>query len=554
MTDDQASGRIVGECSRNSFIQLASGTLAMTTIVNEIAPTMPNSRSETSISDAAATKIFWWLACLHCAIWSLVPCITQPNGSIDVIEMLYWGHEWQAGYYKHPPLPGWLAEASVMVCGRAIWPTYLLSQLCTLACFWSAFSVAKECVGRRGALLSVLLLEACYYYNYTTTDFNNNVASRAFWALTIAFLYRGLVQQKLWGWAAAGATLGLGMLAKYDTGVLAVTMGLFSIVHPLGRAAWKTRGPWLTLGISLTIFAPHLLWLVHNDFPTVTYFLQRSSSEKSWRDHLRYPLGFFAAQMGAFLPVCLLAWPLMGRVWRRRAVTNDLERHNRDFVLAFAFVPVLLIVVVGLFAGVRIRSMWGTALWSYLGVALVVLFQVRQDAAAIRREIRLAASFGLAAIGALLFHDLAMPSVMGKNARVHFPGRELARQVDQAFQKVTGSSPEIVGGPWWTAANVAFYMDRRATVYANMNPKISPWTSDAELERSGGVIVWPSELRDPDWESALRRRFPDLTEVAPVRVVPQAHSLSEALVFRVAIVPPARNFGADAYLTSQIRK
>lgn len=517
----------------------------MTNLATPITP------GETSLSDATATKIFWWLVCLHCVVWSLVPSLTQPNGGIDAIEMLYWGHEWQAGYYKHPPLPGWLAEASVLLCGRSIWPTYVLSQLCTLACFWSAFSVAKECVDRRGALLSVVLLEACYYYNFTTPDFNNNVVSRACWALTVAFLYRGLVQQKLWGWAAAGATLGLGMLAKYDTAILAVTMGLFSVFHPLGRAAWKTRGPWLTLGISLTIFAPHVLWLVQNDFPTVAYFLRRSHSERRWLDHLRYPLGFLAAQAQAFVPVCLLAWPLMGRVWQWRRVANDLERHNRDFVLAFAIAPVLLIVLVGLVAGVRIRSMWGTALWSYLGVALVVLFQVRQDAAAIRRQLKLGAACCLVAIGALLFHDLALPGLSGKGSRVHFPGRELAEQVDRAYRTETGSSPEIVGGPWWTAANVAFYLDRRASVYADLNPQFSPWASDTEFARTGGVVVWPSDMHDPDWEAALRRRFPDYMEVAPVRVASRSHGLSDTFEFRVAIVPPERNLKIGAHLTSR---
>ncbi len=510
----------------------------MTNIENPNASAEPQQHSESNLSDATATKIFWWLAVLHCVVWSLVPSLIQPNGGIDAIEMLYWGHEWQAGYYKHPPLPGWLAEASVMLCGRTLWPTYVLSQLCTLACFWSAFSVAKECVGRRGALLSVMLLEGCYYYTFTTSDFNNNVVSRACWALTIAFLYRGLVQRILWGWAAAGATLGLGMLAKYDIAILAVTMGLFSVLHPLGRAAWKTRGPWLTLGVSLAIFASHALWLIQNDFPTVAYFLRRSHSERLWLDHLRHPLKFLATQAEAFMPVCVLAWPLMGRVWQRRRVTNDLERHNRDFVLAFAFAPVLLIVLVGLVTGVRIRSMWGTALWSYLGVALVVVFQFRQDAAAIRRELKLSVACSLIGIVGLLAHDLAIPGLRDKSSRVHFPGRELAEQVDRAYRTETGSSPEIVGGPWWTAANVAFYLDRRASVYADLNPQFSPWASDAEFARTGGVVVWPNDLEASDWEAALRRRFPDYTEVAPIRVIQRSHGHSDALEFRIAIVPP----------------
>jgi hypothetical protein len=31
---------------------------------------------------------------------------------LDVVsDGLSWGHEWQWGYYKHPPLPSWEVEA-----------------------------------------------------------------------------------------------------------------------------------------------------------------------------------------------------------------------------------------------------------------------------------------------------------------------------------------------------------------------------------------------------------------------------------------------------------
>ena len=58
---------------------------------------------------------FWIFAVVHLAVWVLVPVLTHPNAPLDVVEIVYWGHEWQWGYVKHPPLPSWLSEAAVAV-------------------------------------------------------------------------------------------------------------------------------------------------------------------------------------------------------------------------------------------------------------------------------------------------------------------------------------------------------------------------------------------------------------------------------------------------------
>ena len=65
------------------------------------------------------------------------------------------------------------------------------------------------------------MLEASYYYNFTTPELNNNVVSRTLWALSILFLYRAVVRERTVWWILTGITLALGMLSKYDTAILA---------------------------------------------------------------------------------------------------------------------------------------------------------------------------------------------------------------------------------------------------------------------------------------------------------------------------------------------
>ena len=72
------------------------------------------------------------------------PGITQPNRPFDLVEMLYWGRAWQWGYWKHPPLPAWIAQSVYQISGSAIWPTYLAGQLAMAVMFWAVWKLSRE--------------------------------------------------------------------------------------------------------------------------------------------------------------------------------------------------------------------------------------------------------------------------------------------------------------------------------------------------------------------------------------------------------------------------
>ena len=57
-------------------------------------------------------RLFWLLMAGHFFVWVAVCLLTQPNMPLDMVEMLYWGQQWQLGYHKHPPLPAWLAATT----------------------------------------------------------------------------------------------------------------------------------------------------------------------------------------------------------------------------------------------------------------------------------------------------------------------------------------------------------------------------------------------------------------------------------------------------------
>ena len=48
---------------------------------------------------------------LHLVVWTALPALLSHNLQLDLIEDLALGREWQLGYWKHPPLPWWAADA-----------------------------------------------------------------------------------------------------------------------------------------------------------------------------------------------------------------------------------------------------------------------------------------------------------------------------------------------------------------------------------------------------------------------------------------------------------
>ena len=77
-------------------------------------------------------------SCSRCMSWSGPRCrrCLSHNLQLDLAEDLALGREWQLGYWKHPPLPWWLADLAYRVAGdvRAV---YLLGPVSAAVCMYA---------------------------------------------------------------------------------------------------------------------------------------------------------------------------------------------------------------------------------------------------------------------------------------------------------------------------------------------------------------------------------------------------------------------------------
>jgi len=77
------------------------------------------------------------------------------------------------------------------------------------------------------------------------------------------------------------------------------------------RKRLGTPGPWLAIMVAMAVMAPHLIWLVQNDFLPFGYAEARAAQFKKATDYLVKPAGFLLSQVGFLLPSLLIATPYL---------------------------------------------------------------------------------------------------------------------------------------------------------------------------------------------------------------------------------------------------
>jgi len=507
-------------------------------------PLQTTIRSEREDDLPPARRILRLFLLGHLVAWTSVAVLTQPNAPMDTVELVYWGHEWEWGYHKHPPLPGWTCEAVMLLTGGAVWATYLVAQTAVLVCFWAAWRLAREMVSPRAALLAACLLECCYYYNFTSIELNNNVGMYPFWALAVLFLYWALKDDKYRYWLATGVCLGLGMLSKYSVGLLVLSMLAFSLLNRQARAAWFRPGPYLTLLVALLIFSPHASWAIGHRFPGVGWALEFTRTNAHWTGRALYPAEFMLAQLWALAPMIVVALPLTGYRWKLRNVPPA-QHFDRDFLIAMALGPFLVHLAVSAVFKIRLHSMHGAQLWTFAGLLMLFCLQTQEVRLVWRRVLAGCATMAVVLLAALVIRNVAAPYLRGKSSRIHFPGRALAAQVDQLWRRRFDRPLPIVAGEGWLAGNVALYGPSRPSVYGgrladslDFAPRYSPWTNDEDLCRRGGVILWDCRRQGDLLPPELRQRFPTAEVLPPLTLSYQTGAKIPPARIGAAIIPP----------------
>lgn len=454
---------------------------------------MPPTRSRGLAAwiNARPGQAFAAFLALHAAVWTALPALLYPNLPLDLIEALMYGREWQLGYDKLPPLPWWLVQLAYQFVGYDF-VYYLLAQIAVVAAFAFVFQMARPLVGAVGALVAILVVDGLHYLNYTSAKFNHDVIQLPFWAMAGFAFHRALRGRQMADWILLGLAIGLSLWAKYFVVVLAFPLALFVLVDDEARKTLRTPGPYVAIAVAIVTVAPHLVWLVKNDFLPFAYAEHRAVLSRGWYDHLWRPLQFAIGQLFFLLPALLIAAPLFFP--RKNAGETPLaaktDDYDRRIVTLLAFGPVATVLAMSAISGRGTIAMWGYPLWLYLGLWIVLHAKRALDAT---RLVRLGAIWAIVFAGlgiAFIANYAVLPQYDHRYRAVFYPGANLAREISDRYFAATGKTPVYVIGTMWDGGNVEHYAPSHPRVLVDGQPGRAPWIDLADLHARGAVVVW----------------------------------------------------------------
>jgi len=402
-------------------------------------------------------KLFYSFIAIHLILWTLIPSFTNNNLPLDIIEHLAWGSNLDWGFIKHPPAVAFFLEVFFKIFGAQDWAYYLLSQIFVVIAFIVVFKFAEELFKNKIlSLISVLLLEGIYFYNFTTPEFNVNVCQLPFWTLCVYYSWKLFDKQEVsfkscfW----LGVFAGIGFLSKYLFVYLLLAIDLLFFYVIFIKKYKKFDFKYLiSLEIFIILLVPHLIWLMNNDYVTITYGLARTGLENSsLLDHIIYPLIFLGKQIGILIPFFIMSFFLV----KKFKFQISLKDKKLLFLIFINLVPIGLIFLTSILTGSKIRTMWMTPFYLFFGVLIVYIFKAQINQKKLNSFI---------SIFLILF--IFSPFVYGyisiteTDKRTDYLGKEIAEKTQYSWDQDHKEPINVVLGDEWHAGNLSYHLKSR---------------------------------------------------------------------------------------------
>ena len=402
-------------------------------------------------------NIYYIFIISHLIFWTLIPYLTNHNLPLDTIEALAWGSNLDWGFNKHPPMSAFFPEVFFQIFGSQDWAYYLLSQIFVLISFYYVFKFSKEIFNNDLlGLISLLLIEAIYFYNFTTPEFNVNVCQLPFWSLTVYFSWKiyNSREIKFTDCFLVGLFAAVGFLSKYLFIYLLASIDLLFIYLIFIKKERKFDFKYLiTVEVFLIALVPHLIWLNNNEFITITYGLARTGLEQSSLiDHIKFPLIFLIKQIGLLIPFLILVWLLVKKV----KFKLNLKDKKLLFLLAINILPIILMFLTSVVTGSKIRTMWMTPFYLFFGTLFVYLFQTQINIKKLKPF--MVGFIFLFFLSPILY---AYVSISKDDKRTDYPGKEIAIKTQYAWDQQFNSKINVVYGNEWNAGNLSYHLKSR---------------------------------------------------------------------------------------------
>ncbi len=422
-----------------------------------------------------SNKNFYIFLLCHLIIWTLLPIIFRANLPMDSAEALVWGFIGEWGTNKHPPLSGFMANLIYQASCRPE-SLYVLSQLFVIGGLFYIYKLAKLFLPQTKAILAAAVLEGAAYYNLVTPEYNVNIIALMLWPAAVYYFVCGIRRNKLVDWLLFGLFAGLNILNKYVSGILLICLGLYLVLPKEGRTRLTSWKVWIGAGVAFALIAPHLWWLEAHDWFVIDYFLGRSGEGKVLPfglAHLVYPFKFLASQAMTGALALLI---LIGARYKSGKDNIKISAADNRLIFYAGVLPLLLMALISLILGIKLKSMWGSPTLYMLGICFMVWkpFKVEKTA-----KKMFAACYGAMILFACAF---ALQASLTTSAKFKLNAADFT-------QKLEADKAAYVGGSVWLASTLSAYAPTHPAVLFLMSPKDNPWIDMADVQHKGILVA-----------------------------------------------------------------
>ncbi len=202
----------------------------------------------------------------------------------------------------------------------------------------------------------------------------------------------------------------------------------------------------------MLIILPHLIWLSDNEFITLFYGFKRAGGIGQFSDHFVFPTVFIIKQFIILSPVFLMTFFLLKKI-KIKKITIDFKM----IFLSFTFIlPILLVILTSIVMGAKIRTMWMTPFYLLVGVFILHILRKNFNLKNYKRFFFIFTF--LFVLSPSLYFTV---SEINEFKRTDYPGKEIARLVQNKWDDNFSNEIKVVVGDEWYAGNLSYHLNSR---------------------------------------------------------------------------------------------
>jgi hypothetical protein len=443
------------------------------------------------------------LIVFHVVIWTAVLTILKWGQGIhgDSAEAYAWGQQLLWGYGKHPPMSGWIARLWFSIFPETDWAMYGLAMVVIGVSIWVAWEIGLRVVGRRRAVLFILVLMIYPIFNFKGFKYNADLLQIPFFLLVVLSFLVAFKSRSIGSGLMLGFICALAVLVKYWALIIVAAIGLAALTHPDRALFFRSRVPYIAAAIFIITLLPHLSWLMYSDFAPFHYASIYVSPQSYAGIEGAYILLRHHAAM--LVPVmAALTWALWLPNWyfrRSGAASPDVARH----ICIIVAVLIVLPAVAASLLGIHMKSDWGIPLFSLVPLAAIVAIGSRVQRKAIARA---GAVYALMT-GVALAIAFPLMAIKSRNEPERFfrGYADLAKTVTQLWHDRYSNLLPVAAGAIDAAAGISFYSPDHPLLFSELDPYLATWIDLNEIRRTGFIVVCPLHTPCDDRAQVLGR-------------------------------------------------